>query len=178
MQLFKKQETFSEFIAAFLKFTLNVKFFLKKDDPHCLCVSKVQTAKALVRPMSKKRLFRTPVKSQHVKGSQTYVKAAWQQFYYILSSLWKKLTWKTALLVICEIVGHFVNTLTANGKYYLHNSEILRQAFRMELSKKLLTFLEFYAPFLKSISYFEFFEKKDDPHCLYISKFTECEKCG
>ena len=79
---------------------------------------------------------------------------------------------------ICGIVGHFVNTLTANGKYYLHNSEILRQAFRMELSKKLLTFLEFYAPFLKSISYFEFFEKKDDPHCLYISKFTECEKCG
>ena len=76
MQLFKKQETFSEFIAAFLKFTLNVKFFLKKDDPHCLCVSKVQTAKALVRPMSKKRLFRTPVKSQHVKGSQTHVKAA------------------------------------------------------------------------------------------------------
>ena len=37
---------------------------------------KMQTAKDLVRPLSKKHLFRTPFDSQHVKGSQTIVKSS------------------------------------------------------------------------------------------------------
>ena len=32
---------------------------------------KLQTVKDLVRPLSKKHRFRTPVESEHVKGSQT-----------------------------------------------------------------------------------------------------------
>ena len=41
---------------------------------------KLQTVKDLVRLLSKKRHFRTSFKSQHVKGSQTLVKSAWERF--------------------------------------------------------------------------------------------------
>ena len=40
-----------------------------------LVFTKLQTLKDFVRPLSKKRHFRTPFESQHVKGSQTLVKS-------------------------------------------------------------------------------------------------------
>ena len=48
---------------------------------------KLQAVKELVRPLSKKRRFRTPFDSQHFKGSQTLVKLAWEQFYDIFHHL-------------------------------------------------------------------------------------------
>ena len=36
-----KQKTFSQFFAAFLKFTLNFEHSRKKDDPHSRCISQV-----------------------------------------------------------------------------------------------------------------------------------------
>ena len=49
-----------------------------------------------------------------------------------------------SLLVICEIMGHSVNTLTANDKYFLLNSENLQQPFQMQLSKERIIFSEFF----------------------------------
>ena len=46
-----------------------------------------------------------------------------------------------SLLVICETVGHFVITLTANGKYSLHYRKNLPQVLQMQLSKKQTFFL-------------------------------------
>ena len=40
------------------------------------------------------------------------------------------------LLVICEILGHFVNTLTPDDKYSLRNIEPLLQPIQTQLSKK------------------------------------------
>ena len=96
--------------------------------------------------MSKKPRFRTPFDSQHVKGSQALVKSAWQNFYQISSSLWAKLTWKMSLLVICKILEHFVNTMTADTKYSLPNSENLLESIPIQLSKKriILFFLIFF----------------------------------
>ena len=37
---------------------------------------KLETMKDLDRPLSKKHRFRTPLESQHVKGSQTLVKSS------------------------------------------------------------------------------------------------------
>ena len=37
---------------------------------------KLQTVRDLVRPLSKKHRFRTPLDSQHVKGFQTLIKSA------------------------------------------------------------------------------------------------------
>ena len=65
-----------------------------------------------------------------------------------------------SLLVICEIMGHSVNTLTANDKYSLLNSENLQQPIQMQLSKERISFSEFFFPFLKFIYFFEHFEKK------------------
>ena len=46
---------------------------------------KLQTLKDFVRPISKKDRFRTPFKSQHVKGFQTFVKSGSENFDHILS---------------------------------------------------------------------------------------------
>ena len=46
-----------------------------------------------------------------------------------------------SLLVICETLGHFVITLTANGKYSLHYRKNLPQVLQMQLSKKQTFFL-------------------------------------
>ena len=54
----------------------------------------------------------------------------------------------------CQILGHFVNTLTADDKYSFCNCEILQQLIQMQLPKKQMTFSEFSAPFLKSTSFF------------------------
>ena len=75
----------------------------------------------------KKCRFRTPLDSQQAKGFQTVVKSVWEHFYRIFSSLWWKLIWKISLLVICEILGHFVNTFTGDDKYIFCNSENLQQ---------------------------------------------------
>ena len=65
-----------------------------------------------------------------------------------------------SLLVISEILGLFVNTLTADDKHSRRNSENLWQSIQMQLSKKDETFFEFFASFLKLSSFFQIFEKK------------------
>ena len=65
-----------------------------------------------------------------------------------------------SLLVISEILGLFVNTLSSYDKYSLCNSENLWQPIQMLLAKKQKTYFEFFAPFLKSTSNCEYFEKK------------------
>ena len=39
----------------------------------------------------------------------------------------KKPTWKMSLLVICEILNHFVNKVTTDNKYYFTYSENFHQ---------------------------------------------------
>ena len=139
---------------------------------------KIQTAKYVVRQMSKNLRFRTPFDSQYVKWCQTFVKSAWQHFNQISSPLRAKLTWKMSLLVTFEILGHFVNTLTVCDKYSLCNSDKLLQPFQMQLSRTRKTFSQFFAPFMISTSNFENFEKRDVPDSLCISENTDCERGG
>ena len=56
------------------------------------------------------------------------------------SSFLGTLIWKMSLLVICEILGLFISTFTADDKYFLHNSENLPQPIQMQLSKKQKSF--------------------------------------
>ena len=62
-----------------------------------------------------------------------------------------------SLLVISEILGLFLNTLTTDEKYSLRNSENLSESIKMQLSKKQKTFSGLLAAFLKSLSNFEHF---------------------
>ena len=65
-----------------------------------------------------------------------------------------------SFLVLCEIIGVFVNTLTDGGKYPLQNCENLRLAIQMQLSRKRKSFLQFFVPFLEFLSNYKDFEKK------------------
>ena len=75
--------------------------------------------------------------------------------------------------MICKILGLFVNTLTADESYSLANANILTQQIQMQLPKKQKIFSECFPVFFKSRLGFEHFEKKRDPHSLFISKLTD-----
>ena len=119
----------------------------------------------LGRPLFKKCRFRTPLGSQHVKGSQTLVKSAWEHLYHIFWSLWGETTWKLSPLLNLEIWGVFVNTLTADENYPFGDSGDLQFSIQMQLPYKRKTFSEFLVPFMRSPSTFKHFLKTDDRDC-------------
>ena len=45
IQLSPKQNTFSEFLSAFLKSTLHFEHFQKKENPHSRCISQITVSK-------------------------------------------------------------------------------------------------------------------------------------
>ena len=49
MKLSQKQKPFSEFLAAFLKSSLNFKYFEKKNDPHRFCIFEITDLENVVR---------------------------------------------------------------------------------------------------------------------------------
>ena len=49
MKLSQKQKPFSEFLAAFLKSSLNFKYFEKKNDPHRFCILEITDLENVVR---------------------------------------------------------------------------------------------------------------------------------
>ena len=67
----------------------------------------------------------------------------------------------------------FLNTLTANDKYSLNSKDKWMQKFQRHFSQKENNFSEFFSPFLESALNFELFQRKDDPHSLCISEFTD-----
>ena len=77
-----------------------------------------------------------------------------------------------------EILGHFFNTLAADDKYSVCNSEILRQPIQMHFSKIQKYFSQLFTALLKYTSSFKNFEKKDDPHSLCISEVEDGERLG
>ena len=64
------------------------------------------------------------------------------------------------MLVNCQILGLFVNTLSEDDRYCLLYKENLLQPIQILLSQKQKTFSEFFSPFLKSTLNFERFQKK------------------
>ena len=76
------------------------------------------------------------------------------------------------LLLTHQIFWLLVNTLAADEKYPVLNRDNLTIPIQMQLSEKQKTFSQFLAAFLKFISNFERFEKKDDPHrFLYFCNY-------
>ena len=139
---------------------------------------KLRSLKNKVRAMSIKSRFKGSFKKHHGKCGQTLFKFAWQKLYHIYWSLWRQLTLKKFLLVICKISRLLFNTLSADGKYSLLNRDNLRRIIHMQLSQKQKTFSHFFGAFLKSSFNFEHFQKKDGAHSWGISKIAESEKQG
>ena len=85
---------------------------------------------------------------------------------------------KKSVLVRRKSLLLFVNTLTADDKYSLLNRDNLAQPIRTQLSQKQKTFYEFFLAFSKSALNLKDFQKKDDPHSLFLSKITHSGKRG
>ena len=97
---------------------------------------KLQAVENSVRQFSKKGRFKKPFVSQHVKPSSILKKYALGHFYHVFSSLWGKLIRKISPLVIREVLGIFVNILTADDKYLIQDCENLQFPIEMQLSEK------------------------------------------
>ena len=61
-------------------------------------------------------------------------------------------------LVLGEILGVFVNTMTDDAKDPVQVCENLQLPIQMQLSEKRKSFFEFFVPFLESTSNFKHFE--------------------
>ena len=68
--------------------------------------------------------------------------------------------------------------MTAVGKCFLPHRDSLMEPIDMQLSQKLKTFSRFFSAFSKSRLNFEYFQKNNDAHSLFISQATACEKRG
>ena len=95
---------------------------------------KLRTVTHLVRPLSKKRRFRTYFDSQHVKAFQILAKSPWECFYHLFLSFLGKLIWKMYPLALGETLGVFLNTLTGDYKYSVQDCENLPLLIQMQLS--------------------------------------------
>ena len=71
-------------------------------------------------------------------------KSPWQQFHRVFLSFWEKLIWKLSPWLFPEILGVFLNTLTADDKYPVEHWENLQHAIEMELSQKRKAFSDFF----------------------------------
>ena len=139
---------------------------------------KLRSRKNMFTSMSKNSSDKGSFAKQHGKRTQRLLKFAWQHLYHIYLSLWRQLTCKKSLLVICKISRLFANTLSDDGKYSLFNRDNLTQPIQMQLAQKQKTFCKFFSAFLKYSLNFVLFQKKDDPLGRCISKITDSEKCG
>ena len=68
--------------------------------------------------------------------------------------------------------------MSAVDKCSLPNRDNLMQPIHMQISQNLKTFSRFLNVFSKSRLSFEYFQKKDDAHSLFISDSTACENRG
>ena len=78
--------------------------------------------------------------------------------------------------MLCKILRRFVNTLTADDKYFLLNTDKLTEPIQILLSQKQETFAQFVSAFLKCSFNFEHFQNKHDPHSRRISEITDSQK--
>ena len=82
-----KQNTFSDFLAAFLKSTLNFEHFQKKDDLIEDVFPKLASPKKVIRKMCVKSRFRGLFNKKHYKRAKSQLKSAQSHLYYSCSSL-------------------------------------------------------------------------------------------
>ena len=73
------------------------------------------------------------------------------------------------MLVLSKMLRVFVDTLTADDKYFPLNRDNLTQPIQILLSQKQKTPSQFFFAFLKSTLNFDHFHRKDDPHSGCIS---------
>ena len=160
----KKEKIFLKFLFHLSTLHQILNILKKKMVPIANVFPKLQTVKILVRALSKNRCFRKRFDSQHVKVSQILVKSPWGHFSHVFSSFLKKLIWNISLVLLREVLGMFLNTLSADCKYLIEDWENLQLPIQMQLSEKRKPFSQFLVRFLDSTSNSKHFQAKDDGH--------------
>ena len=99
--------------------------------------------------MLKKPGVTTITNNQHVKGSETLLKYAWQNFGHTFWSFRKKISSKISVLGISKILRLFGNTLTPNEKYSLSVKACLTEPIQVQLSGNQKIFSQFFSAYPK-----------------------------
>ena len=97
-------------------------------------------------------------------------------YYFLFPSILGKLSCKKSASVWSEILRLFVNTLTADDKYYRSKMQNLQQQFQTPLPRKQNTISGFFIAFLKCAWSLEHFPKKDEYPSLIISEVADAER--
>ena len=95
---------------------------------------KLNIVKNFDRPLCKKRRFGTRFHTQHDKVSQILAKSPRELFHHVFSSFWEKLIWNISPVLLDEILGMFLNKLSADGKYPIKDWDHLPFPIQMQLS--------------------------------------------
>ena len=109
--------------------------------------------------MLKKSRLRGSFNKWHGIRAEKLLKSERQHLYHIYWSLWRKFSWKKSLIVICKILGLFVNPLIADDKYSLLNRNNLLQHIQIDLSEKWKILSQFLLNFINLDSIFNISEK-------------------
>ena len=113
--------------------------------------------------------------SQHVNESQTLLRSSRNHFHTTIPLIRGRTSRKRLVLVRSEVLGQFVNTITAVYNYIRQNLENLRQQVQTQISLKPKTFSGFFIALMKSTLNLEYFEKKDQSHSLSITEINNCK---
>ena len=125
--------------------------------------------------MSKKLRLREPFDKQHGTRAKALLKSASMHIFHIYWIVPIQLSYKTSLLLTCQILGLLVKTSVADEKYPVLTRDNLTIPIQVQWSPKQKTFSEFFAAFLKFQLNFEYFEVKYNPHRFCILEITDCE---
>ena len=113
--------------------------------------------------------------SQHVNESQTLLRSSRNHFHTTIPLIRGRTSRKRLVLVRSEVLGQFVNTITAVYNYIRQNLENLPQQVQTQKSLKPKAFSRFFIALMKSTLHLEYFEKKDQSHSLSITEINNCK---
>ena len=103
----------------------------------------------MVRYFSKKSCFDGPFDKQHGKRAQALLKSVSERLYHINRLLPRHFSWKKSLFFSCRILGLLVNSLAADEKYPILNTDNLAIPIQMQLSQQKKRFPDFLLHFRK-----------------------------
>ena len=137
MQLSQKQKLFSELFATFLKSTINFKYFEKR----IWSLSILYFRNYGLRKRGEINVLKIPVSEDPSRSNMVNVPKHCSNlhhsfFFHIHWPLPSQLSWKTSLLLTCQIFWLLVNTLAADGKYPVLNRDNLTIPTQMQLSRE------------------------------------------
>ena len=176
--LSQKEKTFSGPFIASLKYVWNLQHFEKKVSILAWLFLKLLTAKELVTEKSKRSCFWIPFGNQRVNGFQTLLKSARHHYFRTFAWIRDKLSSKKPVLVWSEILRLFVNTLTADGKYFCRNMQNFQKQLQTPLCQKENNFSGIFFDFLNFVWNLQHFEKKSEYPSLIISEIIHSQRVG